>query len=57
MIGIGVLIQELKEEGEVLRVSFVRGGGEEKQMVGAITEQLAEGVAFSLPRWRLQLMR
>ena len=47
-IGVGVGVEQLQEEGEVLRVAPVRRGGEEQEMGGVVPERLAEAVALAL---------
>ena len=40
-VGIHVLVQELQEESEVLRVTLVGGGGQEEDVIGTVPEQLS----------------
>ena len=37
-VGVGVAVEQLQEEREVLRVTFVWGGGQQENVVGAVAE-------------------
>ena len=47
-VGIGVAVEELQEQREVLRVSLVRRRGQQKHMVGAVAQDFAERIARRL---------
>ena len=47
-VGVGVPIEELQEQREVLRISFVRCCRQQKQVVGAVAQQLSQPVAPAL---------
>ena len=47
-VGVGVLVQQLQEEGEVLGVPLVGGGGQQQDVVGAVPELLPQPVAQAL---------
>ena len=47
-VGIGVLVQELQEESEIVRVALVRSRRQQQHVVRAVAEQFAEPVAHTL---------
>jgi len=51
-VGVGVGVEQLQEEREVLRIALVRRRGQQQHVIGAVAQQLAESVASSLARGR-----
>jgi hypothetical protein len=51
-VGIYVRVQKLEKHCEVLRVAFMRRCRQHQHVVGAVAEQLAQGVASGLARRR-----
>ena len=49
-VGVGVGVEELQEQAEVLRIALVRGRGEQQHVVRAVAQQLAQPVAQALVR-------
>ena len=49
-VGVGVLVKELQEEGEVVWVALVRRGGKQQQVVRAVAKELPQPVALALVR-------
>lgn len=47
-VGVGVPVEQLQEQREVLRIALVRGGGQQQQVVRAVAQQFAEPVALAL---------
>ena len=50
-VGVGVAVQQLQEQGEVLGIPLVWRRGQQQDMVGRITQQLAQLVALALVRF------
>ena len=49
-VGVGVAVEELEKEREVLRIPLVRRRGQQQDVVGRIPQQLAQLVALALVR-------
>ena len=49
-VGVGVAVEELEEEREVVGVALVRGRGQQQDVVGRVAQQLAQLVALTLVR-------
>ena len=47
-VGVGVAVEQLQKQREVLRVALVGRGGQEQEVVGAVAQQLAQGVTLAL---------
>ena len=50
-VGVGVAVEKLEEEREVVRVALVRRGGQQQQVVRRVAQQLAQLVPLALVRF------